>query len=444
MKTTLSLVPSLLALPKDTAGHLDVLVQLTPPAQPVKADRPSLNLALVVDRSGSMAGAFAGMGLGVSPSASAVSPLEEAKRAAIHLINKLQQGDRVCLVSYGGNVSLDTPSLDAVEGRAQLIAAVERLAAGGGTALREGWLTGAQAIAPFVSQHGISRVLLLSDGQATDSSIPAALAEEARQLMGAGISTSTYGLGFNFNEDLMTQLAQGGQAFYAESAETLVPYFDSEFAMLSATVGRQVQVELTATVGGKSIGVQRLDTAGDLKGPVFLSPLIAGAVTWVALRLLYPSTGAKENLALKAKVSWVDLEGKPHSLEQDLSVPVRAKQKANSDPAVERLKEAEAARLQREALESARRGNWDHTDQILRGLSACAGNNAYISGVAASLSSVSATRDVGLFSKEAVYSSHAMSNRVVDTDEQLESMDGGRFGLRKVSQGKVAETKKEG
>ena len=80
----------------------------------------------------------------------------------------------------------------------------------------------------------------------------------------------------------------------------------------------------------------------------------------------------------------------------------------------------------------------------MRGLSACAGNNAYISGVAASLSSVSATRDVGLFSKEAVYSSHAMSNRVVDTDEQLESMDGGRFGLRKVSQGKAAETKKEG
>lgn len=440
MKTTLSLTPSLLALPKDTAGHLDVLVQLTPPNQAVQTDRPSLNLALVIDRSGSMAGP--GMGLGMS--ASAVSPLEEAKRAAIHLINKLQRGDRVCLVSYGGTTTLDTSPLDAVEGRAQLIAAVERLVAGGGTPLREGWLTGAQAIAPFVSQHGISRVLLLSDGQATDNSVPAALAEEARQLMGAGISTSTYGLGFNFNEDLMTQLAQGGQAFYAESAETLVPYFDSEFAMLSATVGRQVQVELIATLGNQAIEVERLDTAGGIKGPLFLSPLIAGAVTWVALRLPHPSTSSKESLAIKAKASWVDLEGKSHSIEQELSVPVRAKQKANSDPAVERLKEAEAARLQREALESARRGNWDHTDQILRGLSACAGNNAYISGVAASLSSVSATRDVGLFSKEAVYSSHAMSNRVVDTDEQLESMDGGRFGLRKVSQGKAAETKKEG
>lgn len=121
-------------------------------------------------------------------------------------------------------------------------------------------------------------------------------------------------------------------------------------------------------------------------------------------------------------------------------MPVRAKSKPGQDEAaLERLKEAEASRLQREALASARRGDWAQTDHILMNLSASAGSNAYVAGVAASLSSVSATRDLGRFSKEALYSSHTMSNRIVDTDEQVDVLEGGRFGLRKAEQGKAVK-----
>jgi Ca-activated chloride channel family protein len=424
MKPTFVLSPSLSALPKAIDGHVDVLVQLSAPAMPVQADRPTLNLAIVIDRSGSMAG----------------PPLAEAKRAAIHLINKLQKGDLVCVASYGSSVELHTEPMDAHAGRQQLIAAVERLTSNGGTPLRAGWLCGANAIAPFVSKYGLSRVLLLSDGQATDGSQPELLAEEARQLMGAGISTSTYGLGLNFNEELMTKLAQGGQAFYAETADNLVAYFESEFDMLSATVGRQVRVDLSAKLGKQALKVERLDTGEAVSGSVFMAPLVAGAASWVALRLTHAGASDKDKLEIQATVHWVSLDGVSHQLEQSVTVPVRAKSKPGQDEAaLERLKEAEASRLQREALASARRGDWAQTDHILMNLCASAGSNAYVAGVAASLSSVSATRDLGRFSKEALYSSHTMSNRIVDTDEQVDVLEGGRFGLRKAEQGKAVK-----
>lgn len=425
--TTLTLSPSLSALAQGKDGHLDVLVQLSAPPVPTQADRPSLNLAIVIDRSGSMSG----------------QPLQEAKRAAIHLINKLQKGDLVCVASYGSTVELNAEPVDAEAGRQQLIAAVERLSSAGGTPLRAGWLCGAQAIAPFVSKYGLSRVLLLSDGQATDGSEPNALAEESRRLMGAGISTSTYGLGLNFNEDLMTKLAQGGQAFYAETADNLVAYFESEFDMLSATVGRQVRVEISAKLGSQVLVVERLDNSEKLNGSVFLSPLVAGASSWVAVRLPHGVAATKEKLELVAKACWQGIDGSAHELIQTLVVPVKAKSQPGKDEAaLERLKEAEASRLQMEALASARRGDWAHTDMLLSSLSASAGTNAYVAGVARSLSAVSSTRDIGRFSKEAVYSSYTMANRVVDADERVDALEGGRFGLRKAEQGKAV--KKDG
>lgn len=420
----LSLLASHLALKAGVPSHLDLIVRVSAPASKSSAPRPSISLALVIDSSGSMDG----------------PPLEQAKAAAAHLVGRLSPGDQACVVTYGARTQVLVEPVDAVAGRARLLAAIEGIRSAGGTPLRAGWLLGAQALAPTVSKFALSRVLLLSDGQATDGSIPAILEEEARELAASGIGTSTYGLGRNFNEALMTQLARGGQgqAFYAESAEALVPYFQSEFQMLAATVGQQVQAQVKALAGGQEVEVQRLDTLAPAC-LLDLPALVAGADAWVGVRVPVPALAPASTVDVQVKVSWRDMDGKAHVRTQALSVPVRAREKAGTDAwGLERIKEVAAARAQREALESARCGDWARTEVILRGVAASAGDNAYVAAVAGSLAGLSAERDLNRLSKEVAYSSYSMSSRLVDQAEVVSELGPDRLGLRKACQGKAA------
>ena len=430
MSAQLTLAPRHTQLAKDTPASLDLLVRLQAPAQAPSPDRAPLNLCLCIDRSGSMAG----------------DPIEQAKLAAIHLVSQLQKGDLISVVAYSSRADLLVEPMDAAAGKYAVIQKIQSIYADGGTGLRAGWLEAAKAIAPYQSKYGISRVLLLSDGQATDGSTPEALGAEAAELCAAGLTTSTYGLGYNFNEALMTQLGQqgGGLAFYAATADELVPYFESEFAMLSSAVGRAVSVQVTAEVvlpggkptKGKALVVERLDTLAAVTNQrVGMPALIAGAESWVALRVQVPKLAAKHGVALSVDVQWQSMDGTTHHQTVDQVVLAGAKAVETLDEsALERLKEVEAARLQREAVAEARRGNWEGARSMIRGMSASAGNNAYIANVAASLEGLAMSGDLNAFSKEVAYSSHAMTSRIADVNEDATVLSADRFNLRKAAQ----------
>ncbi len=433
MTNQLSIAPRFTVLPKGDASHLDLLVRLQAESAPVDTNRPTLNLCLCIDRSGSMQG----------------DPLENAKAAAIHLVRQLRTGDQISVVSYGQDVRLVAEPMDAMQGRDYVIRQIQAIRSMGGTPLRAGWLEAAKALAPFQSKFGISRVLLLSDGQATDGSTPAGLAAEAAELRAAGITTSTYGLGSNFNEALMTQLGQqgGGVAFYAATASELIPYFESEFAMLSATVGRSVNARLEARIVGrvkgkdKALVVERLDTLTPLGDhPVALPALVAGAESWVALRVQLPKMGGKYSLDLTSVVEWESMDGQKQSLTANELLSVGDHAVETTDTVViERLKEVEAARLQREVLKQAEQGNWGVAKSMLRGMSASAGSNAYIAKVAASLQGIAESGNLNSLSKEVAYSAYAMTNRVADVGEDTTVLNADRFNLRKASQSRSSK-----
>lgn len=435
MSTQLTLAPRHTQVAKKTTAWLDLLVRLQADAQAPAPDRAPLNLCLCIDRSGSMSG----------------QPIEQAKLAAIHLVRQLKAGDLISLVAYSSVSELLMEPVDAAAGRDQIVRKIQAIYADGGTGLRAGWLEAAKAIAPYQSKYGISRVLLLSDGQATDGSTPDGLAAEAAELRDAGITTSTYGLGHNFNEQLMTQLGQqgGGLAFYAATAEELIPYFESEFAMLSSTVGRSVTASLSGQVvladGGetkrKPLVVERLDTLAAVTGQsVALPALIAGAESWIALRVQVPKLEAKQGVALSVEVTWESLDGTKHSQVVEQVISAGAKAVETTDEGVlERLKEVEAARLQREVLAEARLGNWDNARSMIRGMSASAGNNAYIANVAASLEGIAMTGNLNAFSKEVAYSSYAMTSRVADANEDTTVLQADRFNLRKAAQSRSSK-----
>ena len=144
----LQLCPRKSALLLDHDNLLEVLVRVVgPPAPETAPVRKTLNLSLVIDKSSSMAGA----------------PLDEAKRCAAAMIDRLLPGDYVSVVAYNEGVEVVWPA-QPVGGTQALKQAVSQIFAGGWTALHDGWAVGAEQAAAHVAKAGLSRVLLLSDG----------------------------------------------------------------------------------------------------------------------------------------------------------------------------------------------------------------------------------------------------------------------------------------
>lgn len=262
-------LPGPVGHPVNPPDGRDAIGTVTPPA------RLKLRLALVIDRSGSMMG----------------EPLAEAVRCAQQLIARLQADDEVAVVLYDGSVEVPIP-LQSVAGVSAAAAALTQLRSGGQTALHAGWQAGLAQLGAG-QPDAISRVLLLSDGQANIG--PSTLDAFAPDLLAAlerGLSTTTVGLGSGFNEELMIGLARlgGGQSYYGQTADDLADPFNEEFALLQALCVRQPRLHLTP-----GAGVQ-WEPLGDLHanlqtGTLALPDLAFGAEAWAMVRLhLAPAT----------------------------------------------------------------------------------------------------------------------------------------------------------
>ncbi|MEZ5098537.1 MAG: VWA domain-containing protein [Thermoleophilia bacterium] len=205
-----------------------VMLELVAPEPADGAARPPLRVALVLDRSGSMGG----------------GKLEVAKRCAIWLAGRLGARDELAVVGFDHEVELVAPLRPA--GDPAVRAGIERLHPRGQTNLSGGWLEGRRALAG-ASGGGPRRVVLLTDGLAnvgvTD---PAQLVGLAASAGAEGIGTSTIGFGQDFDEDLLTLLADagGGNAHYADTADAVPAIFAREFEGLTRLVAQNVAVEV--------------------------------------------------------------------------------------------------------------------------------------------------------------------------------------------------------
>ena len=219
---------------------VEVLVRIqAPDPDPAQGrTRPPLNLALVLDRSGSMDG----------------RPLEEAKRCAIEVVDGLLPTDRVAIVAYDDQPIVLVANRGVGE-RGDIRRALSLLRSGGSTNLFAGWQEGVQQLQPFRDTDALSRVLLLSDGQANRGLVEsAAIAEHAAAAAAGGIATSTYGLGHSFNELLMTAMARAGHgsAWYGETAADLRQPFRDELALLQSTWATDVTLAVLPADGAQA------------------------------------------------------------------------------------------------------------------------------------------------------------------------------------------------
>ncbi|OLV19664.1 vWA domain-containing protein [Deinococcus marmoris] len=332
----IELLPLKAGLPAGQAIELTVLARITPALIPQQTGpRPPLNLALVIDRSGSMSG----------------RPLAMARKAAQIGIHKLEAQDRISVVTFDDEVEVLIPS-QPVHDKDALCRLIEGITEGGSTALHAGWLDGAGQVAQHLDPQALNRVLLLSDGHANSGKIHVhQIVPDVKGLTSRGVSTSTMGLGGGYDEDLLRGMAVAGDGNFEhiEDADDLPRFFDAEFGGLARTTGHTVSLGIEPN---PALGSLRQEVLNDLQrnplGRLQLPNLIAERPTEVVLTLQVPAQSLQTDLGVtRVRLAWTGRDGVRRTMRAQLNLPVMGEQEYAQLP--EHAEVREALELQRNA-----------------------------------------------------------------------------------------------
>ena len=259
---------------KLTAGEdqtIDVLLRITPPAAGTSTKkRPTLNLSMVLDRSGSMRG----------------RKLAEAKEAAKYCIDQLLATDRISAVIFDHDVEVLFPS-QPVENKEMLRRATGSVQTAGSTALHEAWVRGGLQVSDHLNNAAINRVLLITDGQANvGETRNDVIVRQAGELKDKGVTTSTIGIGADFNEDLLLPMAEsgGGNGWHVQEPQDMVKIFATELQGLVTQIGHSVTLGIKPA-DGVTIADVLNDFERDAGGRYKLPNLHAGSPLEIVVRL---------------------------------------------------------------------------------------------------------------------------------------------------------------
>ncbi|UOX89865.1 VWA domain-containing protein [Amycolatopsis sp. FBCC-B4732] len=223
------------AVRNDTATDLDVVVEIRCRAGSSareSGDAMRMNLCVVIDRSASMNG----------------RKLETAKRSCLDILGRLAERDLFTVVVFDGQAEVvANPQMDRATAQERIRAVGSR----GNTNLSLGWYLGLLELQTHTTDRHYNRLFLLSDGQANAGETKrTTLAREAAQSRDLGITTSTIGIGDDFNEDLLEAIASGsGGRFWSISESRLEDIIEEEFSGALSTTLDRPRVELTLPDG---------------------------------------------------------------------------------------------------------------------------------------------------------------------------------------------------
>ena len=404
----LKITPQREALLKGFDNEFHALLQVNADElMPPQGASNHLNLAIVIDCSGSMGG----------------QPLEEAKKSAVMMVQAMSPTDRVAVVAYGSTAHLIVPSTYCIN-KQHIVSQIEEINTSGMTALHDGWLMGAEEVAKNKTEKSLNRVLLLSDGNANVglTSIEQ-IRQQCAQLADVHVTTSTYGLGHNFNEELMIEMANSGlgQGYYGETADDLSDPFKEEFELLLNTIATNLSLnaECPNFVDLKLLNNFRAN------GTEWSMPDIAsGGEGWALFKLVINRNhiGDVPLEVLRCVLSYKDKEGNerktdPAKLILEPLSPNAFEAVMENEKVKTRISEMLVANYQQQAREAAQRGDWIRVDQVVAQAKEVAKDDAWMRQSLQMLEKYSRQRQREQFSKEALYSADKMNKRLVADDE---------------------------
>ena len=226
------------------------------PAQE-RAERAPINVALVLDRSGSMGG----------------EKIKACRDAICKLIDELEGSDLVSLITFDNNLDVCFINENPVEKRAELKAKVQAIRVGGSTFLSGGLIAGALALGckpqgqgkkdtfvvagakglefladvpPLADAPDLKRIFLFSDGEANSGLRGDSLVTLAGEINASGATINAFGVGRDFNEDGMRGIARKGQGFYTyiKKPKYVDQYIQEALGNMKALIGTNAVLEL--------------------------------------------------------------------------------------------------------------------------------------------------------------------------------------------------------
>ncbi len=345
----------------ERSPHVYLMVRFVGHSPPDVKNRRPLNISLVIDRSGSMAGA----------------KIEYTRQAAQFLVQNLTPLDYLSVVLYNDRIeTLIEPGL--VVNKDTINQKIEKIRISATTNLSGGWLQGCNHVEQQFSSDKLNRVILMSDGLAnkglTDPNKLISLV--AKRYAETGISTTTMGLGEDFNEDLMMGMANaGGGAFYfIESPEVAPTIFNEELQGLLSVIGQNLTVSLTST--DHITDVKQLNAYPHFKDKSIrsyrLGDVYAREEKTLVLELTVPnleSIGEIDIATLKFDYDELTMDGgsQHHTWTVPLKVNAPTTLPMRNAEIMENVLLLKAANARKEAIKEADKGKYKEATDILKG-----------------------------------------------------------------------------
>lgn len=343
-------------LPTGSALTTNILVRFR--ADVPQSPRRKLNLSLVIDRSGSMAG----------------SALHHALRAAESVVDRLEAEDTLSVVVYDDGVDTVVPP-QSVNNKNSLKDAIRRVRVGGITNLSGGWLKGCEHVKNGLDAEKINRVLLLTDGHANMGiQDPKVLVSTSAKKAEEGITTTTLGFAQGFNEDLLIGMARAanGNFYFIQSIDEATEVFNIELDTLRAVAGQNLAVTLElapgvslvdtlslAQVSGNKVELGELYEGEDKLLGLTLS-LPAAQVGSLPVMKLHYSADVINNGAIEKTSGTVDIVARVGTVEEAAI--------ASSSNIILELSHLSIAKAKETALNLAEQGKHTEGEQVLLNL----------------------------------------------------------------------------
>lgn len=359
------------------------LAQIVAPKAPPREERQPVNVAFVLDRSGSMADERK-FGLA-----------REAVERALHM---LHTADHFSLVVYDNHVDVLAASAPATA--REVGAALEKLRLidpRGGTDLEAGWSKGCRQLAELVRGNAISRCLLLTDGLANAGITNRhELARAAGELRRRGVVTSTFGVGADFDELLLRDMAHegGGNAWFIEGASQIPERLTAELGEALEVTMRATVLTITLPAGCSANPLNRFRyeaSRDDRECRIELGDLASGQEMDVVIALTFPPGTPGRSIMTTFEVTTTSegVSAPPESVDWGYASH-RENDEEPRNIVVDRAVALQyATRARAEATEFNRNGELDRARRVLertaRRISAYAGNDRELLDLARSL-----------------------------------------------------------